>query len=162
MQSFLADIPHFCIFFHRCQYGSSRRKFTLLVHNVPTFQELESRCDNQHAHEPWGQTATGWATAEETAYPWELCRAICHQACFLFTEIRHSVHHSCLCYSNSPAPTNPTTNRRATCFQIIAASPLVSEFASVRTISAETLVPSNARLLALHLWGTSRVKDVRL
>eukprot|EP00435_Cladocopium_sp_Y103_P059063 s44_g21.t1 len=57
-------------------FGSARRKYTLLVHNVPTLQDLAVECDNTHQHEPWGATAQGWATALETAYPWELCRAI--------------------------------------------------------------------------------------
>eukprot|EP00435_Cladocopium_sp_Y103_P017297 s391_g4.t1 len=57
-------------------FGSARRKYTLLVHNVPTLQDLAVECDNAHQHEPWGATAQGWATALETAYPWELCRAI--------------------------------------------------------------------------------------
>ena len=63
--------------FHHCKYGSSRRKLTKLLHNVPTFQELELYCTNDHPHEPWGQSPAGhWKTSEETSYPWELCRAI--------------------------------------------------------------------------------------
>ena len=63
--------------FHHCRYGSSRRKLTKCMHNVPLFAELELHCDNSRAHEPWGQSLDGhWTTAEETAYPWELCRVI--------------------------------------------------------------------------------------
>ena len=31
---------------------------------------------NSHVHEAWGYSSTGWATAEETAYPWPLCRKV--------------------------------------------------------------------------------------
>ena len=35
---------------------------------------------HKHEHEPWGQKPDGsWATAEETAYPWPLARAIAVQ-----------------------------------------------------------------------------------
>ena len=65
------------ILFHHCRYGSSRRKLTKFLHNIPAFQQLELMCDNQHQHEPWGQDPSGhWRTSEETTYPWELCRAI--------------------------------------------------------------------------------------
>ena len=65
---------------HNCMYGSSRRKLTRLVHNIPSFHQLHQMCDNQHEHEPWGQKPDGtWATSEETAYPWPLVRAIAAQ-----------------------------------------------------------------------------------
>lgn len=63
--------------FHHCQYGSARRKLTKLFHNLPTFSSLEAFCLNNHAHEPWGQSSDGSCrTAEETAYPWPLCKAM--------------------------------------------------------------------------------------
>ena len=66
--------------FHHCMFGSSRRKLTRLIHNVPSFHHL---CDNQHEHEPWGQRPDGsWATSEERAYPWPLARAIAAQVYF--------------------------------------------------------------------------------
>ena len=62
---------------HHCMYGSSRRKLTRLIHNIPSFRQLRQMCDNSHEHEPWGQKPDGsWATSEETAYPWPLARAI--------------------------------------------------------------------------------------
>ena len=65
------------VFFHHCRYGSSRRKLTKFLHNIPSLQLLESYCDNTRTHEPWGQSPAGhWRTSEETAYPWDLCRAI--------------------------------------------------------------------------------------
>ena len=65
------------VFFHHCRYGSARRKLTKFLHNVPSFQQLESFCDNNHQHEPWGQDPAGhWRTSEETTYPWQLCKSI--------------------------------------------------------------------------------------
>ena len=65
---------------HHCIYGSSRRKLTRLIHNIPSFHQLCQMCDNNHEHEPWGQKPDGsWATSEETAYPWPLARAIAAQ-----------------------------------------------------------------------------------
>ena len=66
---------------HHCMYGSSRRKLTGLVHNIPSLHQLHQMCVKQHEHEPWGQKPDGtWATSEETAYPWLLARAIAAQA----------------------------------------------------------------------------------
>eukprot|EP00438_Fugacium_kawagutii_P023335 Skav221486 [mRNA] locus=scaffold1514:194152:200600:- [translate_table: standard] len=63
--------------FHHCRYGSARRKLTRLVHNIATFHNLEAHCQNDHEHEPWGQLPDGrWATGDETAYPWDLCRTM--------------------------------------------------------------------------------------
>ena len=57
--------------FHHCQYGSSRRKLTKILHNMIAFSQLEPFCDNNHKHEPWGQSPDGhWRTSAETAYPW--------------------------------------------------------------------------------------------
>ena len=62
---------------HHCMYGSSRRKLTRLIHNIPSFRQLCLMCNNSHEHEPWGQKPDGsWPTSEETAYPWPLARAI--------------------------------------------------------------------------------------
>ena len=47
------------------------------LYNIPSFQQLEAFCDNNHQHEPWGQSPDGnWRTAEEIAYLWNLCRTI--------------------------------------------------------------------------------------
>ena len=60
--------------FHHCEYGSARRKCTRFVHCLPGL-DLKT-CSGTHSHEKWGKTETGWATKEETAYPWGLCRAL--------------------------------------------------------------------------------------
>ena len=73
----LSTYPLLQVLFHHCRYGSSRRKLTKLIHNIPAFQTLETFCQGDHQHDPWGRTPDGkWSTAEETAYPWELCKAI--------------------------------------------------------------------------------------
>ncbi len=59
------------------RFGSSRRKLFRLIHNKESYRHLNQLCDNQHEHESWGQKPDGsWATAEETAYPWHLARAM--------------------------------------------------------------------------------------
>ena len=75
-RALLQDIPTFSTFFHHCEFGSDRRKFTRLVHVVPQFLALQKSCQGNHSHEPWGYAGDHWATSEETAYPWKLCREI--------------------------------------------------------------------------------------
>ena len=75
-KKFLQEVPHYTTYFHHCMYGSSRRKHTCLVHNISTVRNMQLLCDNLHEHEPWGHTGSGWATAQETAYPWPLCRRL--------------------------------------------------------------------------------------
>ena len=60
--------------FHACMHGGQRPKQTTIASDVPELMELEATCDGQHAHLPWGRTEKGFATAEETEYPFELCR----------------------------------------------------------------------------------------
>ena len=60
--------------FHACMHGGQRPKQTTIASDVPELMELEATCDGQHAHLPWGRTEKGYATAEETEYPFELCR----------------------------------------------------------------------------------------
>ena len=65
---------------HHCRFGLSRRKLTKLIRNIEAHHHLNQLCGNQHEHEPWGQKPDGsWATAEETAYPWPLARAMATQ-----------------------------------------------------------------------------------
>ena len=73
---FLQEVPHFRTYFHHCMYGSARRKHTCLVRNIAAVNSMELLCNNEHSHEPWGHTNTGWATAQGTAYPWPLARKL--------------------------------------------------------------------------------------
>ena len=78
---------------HHCVFGSSRRKLTKLIHNIPAFHHLNQLCDNKHEHEPWGQKPDGsWATAEETAYPWPLARAIAAQVLLQLQDLGVECH----------------------------------------------------------------------
>jgi hypothetical protein len=51
MWLFIEEIHHYETCFYHCQFDSSRHKFTLLVHNIPTLLDLECRCDDFHPHE---------------------------------------------------------------------------------------------------------------
>ena len=66
----------FASVFDHCMYGGERRKGTLLLHTIPSFLSLNKECDKSHDHRKWGLTAQGWATAKETAYPWQLARTM--------------------------------------------------------------------------------------
>ena len=72
--------------FHSCQYGSSRKKRTMLAHNHPAFQAIRAKCPGQnskHKHAAWGVNSTTkkFATSEETAYPMGLAKMIAN--CFV-------------------------------------------------------------------------------
>ena len=66
--------------FDHCQYGGSRPKKTLLLHNIPSFDKLCLQCPGEssdHQHLPWGRISRfRYATSEETAYPLPLCRTM--------------------------------------------------------------------------------------
>ena len=63
---------------HACMYGPGRKKRTGLLATV-LLPGMLRKCDASHGHRPWGlvrsPTHVGFATAEETAYPTEFCRA---------------------------------------------------------------------------------------
>jgi hypothetical protein len=60
--------------FDHCMYKGSRPKRTMVAGSFAGLKGLETFCDGQHAHLPWGRTPHGFATAEEVQYPLELCR----------------------------------------------------------------------------------------
>ena len=67
--------------FHSCQYGSARKKKTMLAHNHPAFRAICAKCPGQnskHKHLPWGVNprTKRFATTEETAYPMGLAKMI--------------------------------------------------------------------------------------
>eukprot|EP00435_Cladocopium_sp_Y103_P017478 s2311_g4.t1 len=156
---FLADVPHFCIRLHHCMFGSARRKYTLLVHNVPTLQELAIECDNSHPHEPCGTTDTGgWATALETAYPWALCRAIAAKVALYLQQL------GTICVT--PAFALQTVQlehiRRDTGLQISSkAVPLVSEFKEVLSWPVQEPLPALARALSTPVVGEIATENFR-
>ncbi len=99
---FYGENPQYCLFwattfwtsvagkfrytiFHSCQYGSSRKKKTMLAHNHPAFHAISATCPGQsskHRHAAWGINAKTkhFATSEETAYPMGLAKMIAN--CF--------------------------------------------------------------------------------
>ena len=80
--SFWTEVAHLAMYsvFHSCQYGSKRKKKTMLAFNSPEFAVISARCPGQsakHKHAQWGiNSQNGFATAEETAYPMGLARLI--------------------------------------------------------------------------------------
>lgn len=150
MAQFLQDVPHFDTFFHHCMYGSARRKHTRLTHNVPAVCQMESQCDDSHTHEPWGCTTDGWATAEETAYPWPLCRRL---AALVALQLQEAGLHC-------PTPTFAAQTsqldaiRHQTEFQpSIKGLPWVSEFKEIIYLDEQAPVPKNARLIGTPAVG---------
>ena len=137
--------------FHHCRYGSSRRKLTKLLHNIPKFATLEAFCLGDHDHEPWGQNPDGgWRTAEETAYPWDLCRAL---AAKLITQLS----------DDGVACTPPVFALQEANLQTMRATtdiqprknlpPMVSEFVQIRPHPANQPLPAQARKLSTPISG---------
>ena len=131
---------------HHCMYGSSRRKLTRLIHNIPSFRQLCQMCDNSHEHEPWGQKPDGsWATSEVTAYPWPLARAIATQVVLQLQD------QGVVCHLPSFAEQECTIQamRAATNIQPRKnLPPMVPEFKQVFCQSAHAPLPLNARRLS--------------
>lgn len=140
------------VMFHHCRYGSSRRKLTRFWHNIPTFQTLEAYCQNDHAHEPWGQNPNGhWNTAEETAYPWDLCRSM--GAKLLLQLQQDGFKCSAPVFALQEASLN--TLRAATDLQPRRGlPPMVSEFKAVLQCSNTDPKPPNSRPLSTPSQGT--------
>ena len=127
---------------HHCMFGSSRRKLTKLIHNIPAFHHLHQLCDNKHEHEPWGQKPDGsWATAEETAYPWPLARAIAAQVLLQLQDLGVECH--------LPSFAEQEATRAATNIQPRKGLPaLVPEFKQVPTHVDTASLPPPARKLS--------------
>ena len=137
--------------FHHCRYGSARRKLTKCLHNVPTFKSLESFCQNDHPHEPWGHLPDGrWTTAEETAYPWELCRAT---AAKILQQLQADGYH-CTPPVFALQEASLQTMRATTEIQPRKGlQPMVSEFVAVQSPPANAPLPENSRRLSTHHRG---------
>ena len=150
MAKFLQDHDLFHTRFHHCMYGSARRKHTLLVHNISAICDMECLCDNSHAHEPWGQSEHGWATAEETAYPWPLCRKI---ATLVALHIQ-SLGVTCPTPSFAKYASQLDGIRQQTLSQPSAKGlPWVSEFKHIVQLHGAASVPPHARLLSTPTVG---------
>ena len=139
------------VFFHHCRYGSARRKLTKLLHNISEFATLEAFCLNDHEHEPWGQSPDGgWTTAEETAYPWDLCRAIASK---VITQISKDGV-ACTPPVFALQEANLLTLRTATDIQPRKnLPPMVSEFVHIMPHPADRPIPPQARKLSTQYLG---------
>ena len=145
MAQFLAEVPHYDTYFHHCMYGSARRKHTRLTHNIPAVKQMTCPCDDSHAHEPWGHSAQGWATAEETAYPWPLCRKLATLVALQLQE--HGL--SCQTPTFATHVTQIDAIRHQTDFQpTMKGLPWVSEFKTISQLAEHEPVPPNARLIS--------------
>lgn len=145
--AFMKDTPDLQeVLFHHCRYGSSRCKLTKLLHNIPQFATLEAFCLNDHEHEPCGRNADGtWTTAEETAYPWDLCRAL---ATKLITQLQKdglvcsppvfALQEASLQTMRATTDIQPRKNL----------PPMVSEFVQIRPHPANQPLPAQARKLS--------------
>ena len=148
MRSWLqARSPQHTIF-HHCEYGSARRKCTRFVHCIPGLH-LRT-CSGTHAHEPWGKTASGWATQEETAYPWGLCRALAAQLLLVLQDLgavctAPAFAQQEAAIQSARAVSNHQGSR--------AAPPLVPEFKEVLQLPASAPLPPLSRALSTPRQG---------
>ena len=136
-KAFLARQDVFQTSFHHCEYGGLRRKATLLVHNVPHFKGLQRFCSGNHVHLGWGKVGPSWATSEETAYPWGLCKTMAsflkdHFLSLGFLAPATDISGSFNQVQASRAFTGVQSRKRV--------PPLLSEFASVHTVIVPTKV----------------------
>ena len=73
----LDQIPDLIAFsFHTCMFQAKRKKDTAIWTSVPELRKhLERKCDGNHVHLAWGQSAgsNGFATADECAYNEHMC-----------------------------------------------------------------------------------------
>ena len=158
-QELFATVQYLSTEMHHCMFGSSRRKLTKLIHNIPAFHHLNQMCDNKHEHEPWGQKPDGsWATAVETAYPWPLARAVAAQVLLQLQELGVE------CHLPSFAEQEATLQamRAATNIQPRKNLPsLVPEFKQVTTQVDTASLPPHARKLSTPKRGyvASAAKD---
>ncbi|CAE7385001.1 unnamed protein product, partial [Symbiodinium sp. KB8] len=136
-KTFLARQDVFQTSFHHCEYGGMRRKATLLVHNVPSFRGLQRFCSGNHVHLGWGRVGPSWATADEAAYPWGLCKSMAsflkdHFVSLGFAAPAADISGSFNQVQASRAFTGVQSRKRE--------PPLISEFASVHTVTVPTQV----------------------
>ena len=75
----LAQLPGVDVVrFQNGMWGGARPKWSAWMTNVPELQRLAKTCDHSHEHKRWGHTIVDgraiYATAEEVAYPLQLCQ----------------------------------------------------------------------------------------
>ena len=107
-------------------------------------------CSGTHAHEQWGKTASGWATQEETAYPWGLCRALAAQLLLVLQDL------GAVCTAPAFAQQEATIQsaRAVSNHQgSRSAPPLAPEFKEVLQLPASAPLPPRSRPLSTPRQG---------
>ncbi|CAE7623604.1 bath-40 [Symbiodinium necroappetens] len=68
------------VVFDSCMWGSCRKKSTRFLTTCVEMLSLAKTCDNKHSHAGWqpvrNKSGVQYATAQEAAYPHELCQAM--------------------------------------------------------------------------------------
>eukprot|EP00435_Cladocopium_sp_Y103_P062683 s616_g24.t1 len=140
-------------YFTACAWGSTRPTKKAFLSTMPEMAQLEADCPGDHQHEPYGrkrdeQGKLIYATAEEAAYPRELCvqiRKIVQEALNLFPEHSHAVpgavsHNA----AGSVALATQPRGRRM--------PPLISEFVAFQMITTADPPPLDAKSCLTKPW----------
>ena len=143
LHSYMWQLPAFAslksrlqnVVFDACRHGSKRKKATAFLTNNAALHSLSGPCPGCLAHEKWGRRKTGYATAEEAAYPRLLCQRIvacvdaaCDTRCLLpARSITSSLHAARVAAQSQP--------RGRKC------PPLLSEFAHTVTVQSSAAPP---------------------
>ena len=140
--SFWQDVAHLLMYatFHSCQYGSKRLKRTMLAHNHPAFAAINLKCpgvSSTHRHERWGLTESGFATSQETAYPFPLAKCIANAFAKALVDLKLVAAPETLNDLNLKSPNVLQAIRGQTGVQPKATKlpPLVSEFQSLLQVA---------------------------
>ena len=141
--SFALAHGHF-VTLHSCAYGGERKKNTAFLCSECEFQALEKFCDGSHPHKGWGYDfETGeFNTAKEAEYP----RALCVQYANILERYTFgSVGLHTPAMGDDKAKPNQQPRGRSV-------PQIISEFASVRTLTSTSAPPINSKRLLTELW----------
>ena len=143
LRSYMWQLPAFAslkarlqlVVFDSCRHGSKRKKATAFLTSHTALHSLWGPCPGCLTHEKWGRRKSGYATAEEAAYPRLLCQRIvacvdaaCDTRCLLpARSITSSLHAARVAAQSQPR------GRRC--------PPLLSEFAHTVTVQSSAAPP---------------------
>ena len=141
--SFALAHGHF-VTLHSCADGGERKKNTAFLCSESEFQALEKFCDASHPHKGWGYDfQTGeFNTAKEAEYP----RALCVQYANILERYTFGSigMHTAETGADKAKPNQQPRGR--------AVPQIISEFASVRSLTSTTAPPINSKRLLTELW----------
>ena len=134
------------VVFDSCRHGSKRKKATAFLTNNAVLHSLSGPCPGCPVHEKWGKRKSGYATAEEAAYPRLLCQRIvacvdeaCDSRCLLpARSITSSLHAARVAAQSQPR------GRRC--------PPLLSEFAHTVTVQSGAAPPLDDKRQLRAAW----------